>query len=173
MRDSDRAAGSRELKDRREAVETPAAGAHTSASGFLFQAKEAVQGGPAPPWGPGLLRSTGRAGRDVGGRVSPATISRAERWVGCSVLGLPDPSSHPGWQQGPGRLWGGVDPGSDVTQPSQTPLLRQTLLPAAGAAVTADTTQVLCVTVATNSGISRLCPSSSFQLCFSITLGQV
>ena len=95
--------------------------------------------------------------------------------MGCSVLGLPDPSSRSGRQ-----LWGGVDPGSDVTQPPQTPLLcvsdtclRQTLLPAAGAAVTADTTQALCVSVATNLGISRLCPSSSLQLCFSIALGQV
>ena len=51
--------------------------------------------------------------------------------------------------------------------------LRQTLLPAAGAAVAADTTQALCVSVATNLGISRLCPSSSLQLCFSIALGQV
>ena len=64
MRGGEGAVGSQELEDCREAVQTPATGAHTSASGCPSQVKEAVEGRPAPPWGPALLMSTGR---DVGG----------------------------------------------------------------------------------------------------------
>ena len=77
MRDSDRAAGSRELKDRREAVESPAAGAHTSASVFRFKLRRqrradqplpgdpaslGAQGGRGGAWGAGQSRDHQQSG---------------------------------------------------------------------------------------------------------------
>lgn len=177
MRGGEGAAGSQELEDCRKAVQTPATGAHTSASGFPSQVKEAAEGRPAPPWGPTLLMSTGRdAG--VGGRGSalqPSAERRAKWDAPCwdSRIRHHVPDDRRVWDSC-GLAWTlaltSHSPCKHLLLCVSQPCFCRSSCPQRG-----RQTQPRCsaVTEATSCGISSLYPSSCSQPGFSITLGRV
>lgn len=170
MRGGEGAAGSQELEDRREAVQTPATGAHTSASGFPSQVKEAAERRPAPPWGPTLLMSTGRdAG--AGSVLQPWAKWDAPCWDSRIRHHVPDDR----------RVWDSCGLAWTLALTSHSPCkhlllcVSQPCFCRSSCPQRGRQTQPRCsaVTEATSCGISSLYPSSRSQPGFSITLGQV